>query len=298
MSQSPRRLSISRIRKFEYDLTAPPTPQPSPPQTLLQPPPLKASTSERSLRVKNELQDHLQQILTKLEMYKGELSIATTQHEEHANNCIIEKKKTAELRQRVSELSAGLESKQAQLEEIRRMTSDAEDRVRSLRERVTHLRSGQVDSDEREVYIIKETERFQEMKQMTENRMVAADSSLERLQRRHEIEKSQLMQELNRLKAVCQHKRLAAQFSMNESENLVFSMLEEQDFARQGVAEAFHQLADKDHQIHDMALKQIHNLRQNIAVWDTADTHVGQHVRECQRNMQGLSNRIRIYQQV
>lgn len=282
MSQSPRRLSISRIRKFEYELTAPPTPIPSPPQTLLQPPPLqppplKASTSERSLRVKHELQAHLQQILSKLDLYKSELSIATTQQQEHENKCIIEKTKTADLRQRVSQLSAGLESKQAQLEEIRRTTSDAEDRVRSLRERVTHLRSGQMDSDEREVYIIKETERFREMKQMTENRLVAADSSLDRLEHRYEIEMSHLTQELNRVRALCQHKRLAAQFSMMESERLVSSMLEQQEFARQSVTEAYQQLADKDHQIHSLALKDIHNLQHHIAVWDTADTQLGQH---------------------
>lgn len=297
MTQSPRRLSISRIRKFEYDVTAPPTPQPSPPQCLLQPPPLKASKSERSLRVMNELQAHLLQVTTKLEMYKSELELAQKQQEEYEQTCIIEKNKTAQLRSQVAALSAGLESKQAQLDEIRKASSDAEDRVRSLKDRIAHLRSGQIEGEEREASIIMETQRQQEVKQLAESRMSAAHSSLDRLRNRYNIEKAQLGQELNRLRLLCQRQRLATQCTMADSERMIEELLEEQQVTRLS-AEAIHQqLAERYQKLNALVLKELQTLRHQVSTWDSSDTTLGQHVRECHRNVQSLAIKIHTYQQ-
>jgi hypothetical protein len=297
MSQSPRRLSITRIRKFEYDVTAPPTPQPSPPQCLLQPPPLKASTSERSLRVMNELQAHLMQVTSKLEMYKSELNVTEKQQEEHEKTCIIEKNKTTELRSQVATLSAGLESKQAQFNEIRKASSDAEDRVRSLKDRVAHLRSGQIEGEEREASILLETQRYQEMKLLAENRMEAANTSLDRLSHRYEIEKAQLTEELHRLRLLCQRQRLVTECAMAEAEQVISSILDEQKDTRQSIGIMQQEIAEKYRKLNTLVIKEVQSLRQQVDAWDSTDTVLSQNVRECSRNVKSLAIKIHKYQQ-
>ncbi|KAI8576653.1 hypothetical protein K450DRAFT_256067 [Umbelopsis ramanniana AG] len=297
MSHSPRRLSITRIRKFEYDVTAPPTPQPSPPQSLLQPPPLKASTSERSLRVMNELQAHLIQVTSKLEIYKSEIRLAERQQEEYEQTCIIEKNKTTELRSQVAALSAGLESKQALFNEIRKASSDTEDRVRSLKDRVAHLRSGQIEGEEREASILMETQRYQEMKLLAENRMEAAISSLDRLGHRYDIETAQLAEELHRLRLLCQRQRLVTQCAMADSEQVISAILDEQKGVRQSMGVMQQEIAEKYRKLNALVIKELQSLRQQVDTWDSTDTALAQSVRECSRNIQSLAIKIHAYQQ-
>lgn len=297
MSQSPRRLSITRIRKFEYDVTAPPTPQPSPPQCLLPPPPLKASTSERSLKVMNELQAHLIHVTSKLDMYKSELELAQKQQEEHEKSCIMEKTKTAQLRSQVAALSAGLESKQAQLDEIKKASSDAEDRVRSLKDRVAHLRSGQIEGEEREASIVQETLRYQEVKQLADTRIDAANSSLDTLRNRYNIEKAQLGDELNQLRLLCQRQRLAIQCNMTDSETSIEALLDEQESTRSSMETVHQELAERYQKLNALVIKELQTIRYQVDTWDTTDTALGQHVRECHRNVQSLAIKIHTYQQ-
>ncbi|CAO3668593.1 unnamed protein product [Umbelopsis ramanniana] len=215
------------------------------------------------------------QVTSKLEIYKSEIRLSERQQEEYEQTCIIEKNKTTELRSQVAALSAGLESKQALFNEIRKASSDTEDRVRSLKDRVAHLRSGQIEGEEREASILMETQRYQEMKLLAENRMEAANSSLDRLSHRYDIETAQLAEELHRLRLLCQRQR----------------------GVRQSMGVMQQEIAEKYRKLNGLVIKELHSLRQQVDTWDSTDTALAQSVRECSRNVQSLAIKIHAYQQ-